>query len=211
MGFTQITEQDVVNKGVVGLPDTPGLSTIDLQKKFDELALEVIIPIFNKVIGELEANTAAQSIGATAPKLIAEGNTLQTILDNIALKIGEVLDVANEAKRISESATTTAGMAESKIDDALNTIKKVSTDVYRQLNNTLDAVNSIVYMYDPVTGKYLHVHEVITNIYDIYKPASITADQYASLGLTADQYAAYQISAYNYSLFAANILGRAEV
>lgn len=211
MGFTQITEQDVVNKGVVGLPDTPGLSTIDLQKKFDELALEVIIPIFNKVIGELEANTAAQSIGATAPKLIAEGKTLQTILDNIALKIGEVIEIANEAKRTSENAAATVESSETMINDALDTIKKVSTDVYRQLDDAVEAVNGIVYMYDPVTGNYLHVHDVIANIYDIYKPAPLTADQYAELSLTADQYAAYQINTYNYSLFAANILGRAEV
>ena len=31
----EITEQDLANKGVAGLPDVPGLTTEAMQKKFD--------------------------------------------------------------------------------------------------------------------------------------------------------------------------------
>ena len=44
MAFTRITTADTTGKGVVGLPDTPGLDTAEMQQKFDELALDVIIP-----------------------------------------------------------------------------------------------------------------------------------------------------------------------
>lgn len=54
MSFTKITEADTTNKGVVGLPDTPSLSTMEMQQKFDELATDVIIPKFNNLVDELD-------------------------------------------------------------------------------------------------------------------------------------------------------------
>ena len=35
MSFNKITTSDLTNKGVSGLPDTPGLSTSEMQRKFD--------------------------------------------------------------------------------------------------------------------------------------------------------------------------------
>ena len=64
MAFTQITADDLQNKGVVGLADTPNLSTVDMQKKFDEIATDVIVPKHNGLIDELEAKEAAASLGA---------------------------------------------------------------------------------------------------------------------------------------------------
>ena len=64
MAFTQITQEDLTNKGVIGLPDTPNLSTTEMQEKFDEIALDVIVPKHNELIGELEDPAAAASIGA---------------------------------------------------------------------------------------------------------------------------------------------------
>ena len=55
MSFTKITSADTTNKGVVGLPDEPGLSCTEMQEKFDELALDVIIPKFNGLVDELDA------------------------------------------------------------------------------------------------------------------------------------------------------------
>ena len=64
MAFTKITADDLVNKGVVGLADTPNLSTVDMQKKFDEIATDVIVPKHNDLIDELEDENAAASLGA---------------------------------------------------------------------------------------------------------------------------------------------------
>ena len=46
----KITAEDLINKGVIGLPDVPGLTTIEMQKKFDEISRDVIIPRFNELI-----------------------------------------------------------------------------------------------------------------------------------------------------------------
>lgn len=44
MAFTKIEQADLVNKGVTGLPDTPGLTTGEMQAKFDELVTDVVVP-----------------------------------------------------------------------------------------------------------------------------------------------------------------------
>lgn len=53
MAFTKITPADTTGKGVIGLPDTPELSSTDMQEKFDELALDVIVPKFNNLVDEI--------------------------------------------------------------------------------------------------------------------------------------------------------------
>lgn len=52
--FTKITAEDLADKGVIGLPDTPNLSTQAMQEKFDEIALDVIVPKFNNLVDELD-------------------------------------------------------------------------------------------------------------------------------------------------------------
>ena len=54
MAFTKITQDDLADKGVIGLPDAPELSTQDMQEKFDEIALDVIVPKFNNLVDELD-------------------------------------------------------------------------------------------------------------------------------------------------------------
>ena len=87
MAFTKITENDTINKGVIGLPDTPNLSTSEMQAKFEELSNDVIIPKFNNLVDELEAKSAAGNIGATIPSGInAESENVQAVLNGIAEK-----------------------------------------------------------------------------------------------------------------------------
>lgn len=58
MAFTdnKITQADLNGKGVTGLPDAPELSTEAMQKKFDEVGKEVIVPKFNLLCEALDAN-----------------------------------------------------------------------------------------------------------------------------------------------------------
>ena len=83
MGFTKIIEEDIKNKGVVGLPDTPNLSTSEMQAKFDELALDVIIPKVNNLIAEIEAVTASASIGIEVDDELSTDKKLQTAFNNL--------------------------------------------------------------------------------------------------------------------------------
>lgn len=61
---TKINAADLAGKGVVGLPDTPGLSAADMQAKFDEIALEVLVPKHNALIDALAGADGAAGIGA---------------------------------------------------------------------------------------------------------------------------------------------------
>lgn len=183
MGFTKITSNDTTGKGVTGLPDTPGLETLAMQRKFDELSLDVIIPKFNAFLEELEKDSAAGSIGAKVPEGIDADNNVQSILERIVIIVADALEKAT-------SANNTANNAASKI------------------NKAVTVVNQIAYMIDPVTGQLAPINQIINNIYNTMRPAPLTADAYATLNLTADAYALYQISAYDYAMFGANILGK---
>jgi hypothetical protein len=50
MEYKKITESDLIGKGVVGQPDTPALSALEMQKKVEEIVRDVVIPAFNQLI-----------------------------------------------------------------------------------------------------------------------------------------------------------------
>lgn len=64
MNENMITPADLAGKGVVGLPDVPGLSAQDMQRKLDELALDVLAPKHNALIDALASADGAQAIGS---------------------------------------------------------------------------------------------------------------------------------------------------
>lgn len=74
MAFTKITDEDLQNKGVIGLPDTPGLSTSEMQAKFEQTAREVIVPKLNQLVDDLAAPSAASQIGATGNNRTVQGH-----------------------------------------------------------------------------------------------------------------------------------------
>ena len=78
MAFTKITDGDLLNKGVIGLPDTPGLSTSEMQAKFEQTAREVIVPKFNQLVDDLSNPSAAIQIGANG-----KNRTVQGHIDNL--------------------------------------------------------------------------------------------------------------------------------
>ena len=71
MSFTKINKEDYVNKGVTGLPDQPALPTLEMQKKFDELSTDVIIPKFNELSAELDEEVKNLKEGAEGDLLAA--------------------------------------------------------------------------------------------------------------------------------------------
>lgn len=82
MNYTKITSADTQGKGVVGLPDTPNLTVGEIQAKFEELTNDVVIPKFNNLVDELDANVgrAIQSPEITDIRISAD-NTLQISKD----------------------------------------------------------------------------------------------------------------------------------
>lgn len=58
----KITEQDLANRGVKGLPDVPGLTTEEMQRKLEEIAREILIPKVNELVEGLNnANSNLKS------------------------------------------------------------------------------------------------------------------------------------------------------
>lgn len=74
MAFEKITGEDLLNKGVIGLPDTPGLSTSEMQAKFEQIAREVLVPKFNQLVDELLGPSAASQIGAKGKNRTVQGH-----------------------------------------------------------------------------------------------------------------------------------------
>lgn len=73
MAFVKINEENYVNRGVTGLPDQPALPTLEMQKKFDELSIDVIIPKFNELSKELDAEIEANKMSVVSNALVEIG------------------------------------------------------------------------------------------------------------------------------------------
>lgn len=72
MAFERITDGDLLGKGNLGRPDTPGVDTAEMQRILDELPREVIVPAFNRLAEQLEAQSAAAGLGAAVPAGLPE-------------------------------------------------------------------------------------------------------------------------------------------
>ena len=83
MAFERITDGDMRGKGNLGRPDTPGVDTAEMQRILDELPREVIVPAFNRLAEQLEAENAASALGASVPGSLPEDTpaTVQGVLE----------------------------------------------------------------------------------------------------------------------------------
>lgn len=82
MAFTNITNADIQDKGVKGLPDTPDMEASELKNQFDSLG-DFAIDRIKLLISELEAETASISVGATVPEGVTASRNIQSILDGL--------------------------------------------------------------------------------------------------------------------------------
>lgn len=211
MAFTRITTSDTNGKGVIGLPDVPGLSTQEMQERFDEIALEVIIPKFNALLGELEGESAAASLGAALPSGISAAKNVQSVMNAIAAVAASAVlnaqsaaeQAAAAAKQATQAAADAATSAEG-IDEAI----AIASNANAKIDAAIELINSITYMIDPVTGETVLITQAIQNIYNAMLPAPITAGEYDALQLTAEEYDNYNITAHDYDFYAAQILGK---
>ena len=80
MSFTKITSDDTAGKGNVGQPDTPDLTTTEMQEQMDSLP-NLIIEKFNDLIDGLNGTTAATNMGASVPSGISALPNVQSILN----------------------------------------------------------------------------------------------------------------------------------
>lgn len=126
MAFDKITDEDRAGKGNYGQPDTPELTTSDMQLQMDSLP-NLAIDKFNDFIDVLNSNKAAKSIGAEVPTGIQAQENVQSILNAMVLNVG-----LNTQNRHSHSNKT-----------ALDTITQEALSSYDRLVTLLDAILSI--------------------------------------------------------------------
>lgn len=77
MAVNKITESDLLNKGVVGQAEVPGLPASEMQYKVEEIVRDVAIPKINEIIDEFDSvdekmDALGQSVGNTAANLTNE-------------------------------------------------------------------------------------------------------------------------------------------
>lgn len=126
MAYSEITAADLLNKGVEGLPDTPGLTAAQMQQKFDEIAKDVIVPKFNAVVQKLNDPSGADDIQVTDPTTGTQNN-LNDALGNI-----ETENAANTLARHTHDNKAT-------LDDIDATVKAA----YDRLVTLLGAITGI--------------------------------------------------------------------
>jgi hypothetical protein len=86
MAFKKITDEDRSGKGNVGQPDTPGLTTAEMQEVMDSLP-NLAIDKFNELVDALNETTAAVNMGATVPDGITAQPNVQSILNAMVLNL----------------------------------------------------------------------------------------------------------------------------
>ena len=134
MAFTRISNADLNSRGATTLADQPNMSAALLKEEFDAPAKQVVAPKVNNLMDELEASTAAASLGATAPTG-RSGGTVQEVMNDIS----------------SDLATVEAGMGQA-IADAHTHDNKALLDSYNQSNSDLS---------DAVAKKHDHANKTV--------------------------------------------------
>lgn len=114
MAFNNITKADTNNKGVTGLADTPGLSAAEMQKKFDELSTDVIIPKYNEVVDTLNGDTVSEDLHMEAPDNLHFGAGLVKTIGHV------IRTIANALFEIGEGNKSPAQTIQEKLDKKVN-------------------------------------------------------------------------------------------
>ena len=112
MGFKKITDEDRQGKGNVGQPDTPGLTTAEMQEVMDSLP-NLAIDKFNELVDALNAITAATNMGAEVPTGISAQPNVQSILNAMVLN----LSLNTQARHTHANKAALDGLSQVAIDD----------------------------------------------------------------------------------------------
>jgi len=112
MAFKKITDEDRAGKGNVGQPDTPGLTTAEMQEVMDSLP-NLAIDKFNELIDALNEATAAVNMGATVPEGITAQPNVQSILNAMVLNLA----LNTQSRHTHANKTALDGLTQEGIDD----------------------------------------------------------------------------------------------
>ena len=87
--ITKILPEEYIDKGVIGLEDAPELETLEMQHRFDEIAIDVIIPHINGMADEIDA-----AVDGVADAVVAESVRAQAAEAALDAKINTKMSIA---------------------------------------------------------------------------------------------------------------------
>lgn len=112
MAFKKITDEDRAGLGNVGQPDTPGLTTAEMQAVMDSLP-NLAIDKFNELVDALNDTRAATNMGAEVPTGITAQPNVQSILNAMVLN----LSLNTSARHTHANKAALDGLSQEAIDD----------------------------------------------------------------------------------------------
>ena len=120
MAFAKISEQELGAVGVELLDDQPEMQPDAMKAKFEETAKQLLAPKHNTLVEQLEAETAAASLGAAVPTGLSAqtAKTVQAVLAALMVYIQ-----AHEKKDDNPhdvTATQTGAYTKAETDSAIN-------------------------------------------------------------------------------------------
>ena len=164
MAFTKITNTELNSRGATTLPNQPTISATALKQEFDAPAKNIVAPKFNNLVDELEANTAAGNIGATAPTG-RSGETVQAVMNDISSDLATLEESAGTAiedahthdnKDLLDTYTQTEEDLASAVADDHTHSNKALLDTYEQTESDLA---------DAVSKKHAHDNKDLLDTY----------------------------------------------
>ena len=165
MAFTKITTTELNSRGATTLPNQPTISATALKQEFDAPAKQIVAPKFNNLVDELEANTAASSLGAVAPEgrtgatVQAVMNSVSSSLATIEAGVGPAIEYAHthENKDLLDTYTQTDEDIAQAIADDHTHENKALLDTYTQSESDLA---------DAVESKHTHTNKDLLDTYN---------------------------------------------
>ena len=101
MAFTKISEAELKSRGCTTLPNQPAISAQELKEEFDAPAKVIVAPKVNNLIDELEAATAAASLGAVKS---GQATNVQSYLDSIKTEVSQIEEkIPEDAEDIQDA------------------------------------------------------------------------------------------------------------
>lgn len=120
MAFAKISEQELGAVGVELLDDQPEMQPDAMKAKFEETAKQLLAPKHNTLVEQLEAETAAASLGAAVPTGLS-GQTTKTVQAVLAALMAYIQ--AHEQKDDNPhdvTAAQTGAYTKAETDSAIN-------------------------------------------------------------------------------------------
>lgn len=129
-------------------------------------------------------------------------NPVRGYMTTVQQAIDDLYDTAVRYDALTAQEYDSAGLTAQRYDDMDLTSQEY--DLYGR--NYIAVTDKLTWMYNPFTGVYSPVREVVKQLAELHRTGAITAQAYDLLALSAEEYDDKEITAYNYDFDAVNLL-----